>query len=655
MSEILWRPSQERILRSNILRFQRYIEYKYKCTFSDYKEFHKFSIDDIARFWDEYRNYSGLLFRKQPDEILQNSKMPGAKWFVGAQLNYAENIFKKGYQGTAVVFIGEKANRAYNPISLTFAELEVKVLKCMKSLVAEGVKKGDVVGAYMANIPEAIILALACAGIGAVFTSASPDFGLRSLTSRFSQVNPTILFAVTHYYYSGKKISTESVIKDIKNEIKSIKKVISVSYPGDVANWEGDQSWEDFIKNKGAPVLYAALDFNHPFYIMYSSGTTGAPKCIVHGVGGTLLQHHKEHSLHTNISLGDKLLYFTTMGWMMWNWQLSGLLTGATLYLYDGNPGFPDLSAIWQIVDQFKITHFGTSGKYIEACMKDSQLQMKSRFAFEKLQAVIYTGSPLSTIGYRYIYENIKTDLHLAGISGGTDILSCFALGNPALPVTEGRMQAIGLAVDMVAYNAETKPVLEEQGELICRQPLPCMPIYFMNDPDFIRYKESYFDVYPGLWRHGDLITIFNTGEVMVHGRSDATLNPGGVRIGSAEIYSAIDTLPEIKNSIAVGWVPPEQSDELVMLFVVLKEEFQLNEDIIKKIKSTIRTVCSPRHVPAHIFQVSGIPMTRSGKIVELTVKAILANKPITNRDALSNAEVLTEYEHIREKLVSGK
>lgn len=651
MDQILWKPTEERILRSNILRFQRYIEYKYKKSFISYQEFHQFSIEDVARFWQEYATYAGILFRKQPVEILADAKMPGAKWFKGAQLNYAENIFKKGFNGTAIAFVGENSSKKYAPISLTFAELEVKVLKCMKSLAQEGIKKGDVVGAYMANIPEAAILALACAGIGAVFTSASPDFGLRSLVSRFSQVNPSIVFAVTHYYYGGKKLSTESVVQGLKQEVGSIKKVVSVTYPGDTPMWSGDQQWDEFLKNKGAPVNYVPLEFDHPFYIMYSSGTTGAPKCIVHSVGGTLLQHHKEISLHSNISIGDKMLYFTTMGWMMWNWQLSGLLAGATLYLYDGNPGYPDLSAIWQIADDFNITHFGTSGKYIEACMKDSQLNMKNRFPFKSLQAVIYTGSPLSSIGYRWVYENIKKDLHLAGISGGTDILSCFALGNPTLPVTEGRMQCIGLGVDMVAFNEDAKPIFEEQGELVCRQPLPCMPIYFKNDPDFVRYKEAYFDTFSGLWRHGDLITIFKTGEVMVHGRSDATLNPGGVRIGSAEIYTAMDSLPEIKNSIAVGWVPPQQSDESIILFVALKDELKLNDELTKKIKNAIRTICSPRHVPAFIFQVSGIPMTRSGKIVELTVKAILAGKAISNRDALSNPEVLVEYENIREKL----
>ena len=651
MNQVLWKPKEERILRSNMLRFQRYIEYKYKLSFASYQEFHQFSVEDVARFWQEYVLYAGLVFKRQATEILADPKMPGAKWFAGAQLNYTENIFKKGFSGTAISFVGENGNKKYTPINLSYPELEVKVIKCMKSLTQEGVKKGDVVGSFMANIPEAAILALACAGIGAVFTSASPDFGLRSLVSRFSQVNPVIVFAVTHYYYSGKKLNTEAVVQGLKQEVSSIKKVISVGYPGEEQAWQGDQKWEDFLKIKAPPAPYASLDFDHPLYIMYSSGTTGAPKCIVHGVGGTMLQHHKELSLHSNIGVGDKLLYFTTMGWMMWNWQLSGLLTGATLYLYDGNPGYPDLSAIWQIADDFNITHFGTSGKYIEACMKESQLNMKNRFAFTSLQAVIYTGSPLSGLGYRWVYDNIKADVHLAGISGGTDILSCFALGNPTLPVTEGRMQCIGLGVDMVAFNEEAKPVYDEQGELVCRQALPCMPIYFKNDPDFVRYKEAYFDTFPGLWRHGDLITIFKTGEVMVHGRSDATLNPGGVRIGSAEIYTAMDNLPEIKNSIAVGWVPPQQSDESIMLFVVLNDDLKLNEEITKKIKNTIRTICSPRHVPAFVFQVSGIPMTRSGKIVELTVKAILAGKAISNRDALSNPEVLIEYENIREKL----
>jgi len=465
---------------------------------------------------------------------------------------------------------------------------------------------------------------------------------------------PKVVFASTHYQYGGKIYRTDNVVKSLKNKLSSLEKIVSIPYPSEEAHVLGDTDWQAFLGRDDDPeLILEQVDFQHPLFVLFSSGTTGAPKCIVHGTGGTLLQHKKELQLHSDIKPESNLLFFTTCGWMMWNWQLSALSLGATISLYDGNPGYPDLTAIWRLVGETGVSHFGTGGRFIESCMKrQPPVSHHDLGDLSRLSTILYTGSPLSDTGFRWVYETVKRDIHLAGISGGTDIVSCFVLGNPNLPVYAGEIQCKGLAVDVTAFDENGEEARGEPGELVCRKPLPSMPIAFLNDPDGEKYRDAYFDVYPGIWCHGDFVEFRESGGVVIYGRSDATLNPGGVRIGSAEIYAALDHLSYLSGAVVVGWKPPEQSDEIIVLLVVLSDGSSLDEEMEKEIRRGIREQCSPRHVPTHIFQIPAVPVTRSGKTVELSVKAVLSGKPVANRNALANPQVLEAIEQIREKLL---
>ncbi len=638
-------------------RFTEYLASKSGRSFPDYNSLHRWSIEDLESFWHSLVEFSGLIYTGSSEPILESAEMPGAQWFPQMKLNYAENVLGRNYHGTAVKYITESGPdgepEARHAGEHTFEELTILTARCARSLRQAGVRRGDRVAGYVANVPEAVIACLACASIGATWCSASPDFGLAALCERFVQVEPKLLFASTHYVYGNKTFPTTDVVSQLKNRIGSLEKIISIPFPVGECRIPGDLVWDEFLGPDDDPDLeFEQVSFDHPLLILFSSGTTGAPKCIVHGTGGTLLQHRKELQLHCNLNPGDSLLYFTTCGWMMWNWQLSALSLGATLCLFDGNPGYPDLSAIWHLVDEQQISHFGTSGRFLEACMKSQpELSLTNACSFESLGTLLYTGSPLSAEGFRWVYEQVKKDVHLAGISGGTDIVSCFILGNPNLPVRAGEIQCKGLAVDVVAFGERAEILQGKPGELVCRQSIPSMPIGFLNDPGGKKYHDAYFDVYPGIWRHGDFVEFTESGGAVVYGRSDTTLNPGGVRIGSAEIYSALDSIKEITGSVVVGWVPPNESDEVIVLLVVLAEQQKLDTAFRNTIRQTIRTKYSPRHVPKHIFQISEVPVTRSGKTVELSVKAILAGNAISNRNALANPQILEAIEQVRRDL----
>jgi acetoacetyl-CoA synthetase len=659
MADVLWKPSEAAIRQTRMTAFTDWLSQRTGRTFSDYEALHRWSIEHLAEFWEAYLDFTGIITHAPYQQVLSAAVMPGARWFSGMQLNFAENLLAQEFSGPAIVSCIEPSSGASEGAGVSgqaysIAQLRTLVARCARGLRAAGIGPGDRVAGYMANVPEAIVACLACASIGATWSSASPDFGLAALCDRFKQVEPRLIFATTHYRYNGQIYRTDEVVKALHQHLPPVQTIVSIPYPVGEAHIVGDVAWEVFLGPDDAPALsFTPVPFEHPLYLLFSSGTTGAPKCIVHGTGGTLLQHRKEQELHTNLRQGDSLLYFTTCGWMMWNWQLSALSLGVTLYLYDGNPGYPDVPALWRLIETLGVSHFGTSGRYIESCMKHQPaVKPGSLGSMSKLRTVLYTGSPLSASGYRWIYETVKADVHLAGICGGTDIISCFILGNPNLPVIAGEVQCKGLGVDVVAFDEDGQVVVGKPGELVCRQPLPCMPLGFLNDPDGSRYYHAYFDVYPGLWRHGDYVEFTPNGGSIVYGRSDATLNPAGVRIGSAEIYAALDPLPEVTGAVVVGWQPPDRSDEVIVLCVVLAQGRRLDAALAQTIRRTIREQTSPRHVPQHIFSISEVPVTRSGKPVELSVKAILAGRPIANREALANPQVLEEFSRIREQLL---
>lgn len=656
MFELLWRPSVARVKTSSMTDFTRYLSKRQSRAFADYSELHEWTIQHLDEFWSNYLDYTRLLYSSPATEVLSHQQMPGARWFTGMHLNYAENILSRHFTGLALLACTEQSSGKGENIyeKYTFDELKSLVSRCARGLRRHGIKNGDHVAGYVANVAEAVIACLACASLGAVWSSASPDFGLDALADRLQQVQPRLLFVNTHYRYGGKVYRLDKIVGSIKTRIPSVEKIVAIPYSSGNVPVCGDVTWIDFLGENDNPELeFEQVPFEHPLFILFSSGTTGKPKCIVHSTGGTLLQHRKELQLHSNLKEKDRLLFFTTCGWMMWNWQLSALSLGATICLYDGNPGYPDLSAIWHVVDDYRITHFGTSGRFLETCMKHQPIYSLGELgSFTTLESLLYTGSPLSESGYRWVYKTIKKDLHLAGISGGTDIISCFVLGNPNLPVYAGEIQCKGLGVDVAAFDASAQAVLGEPGELVCRKPIPSMPIYFLNDPDGKKYYGAYFDVYPGIWRHGDYIEFTQNGGCIIYGRSDATLNPGGVRIGSAEIYSALDHLDYITGAVVTGWQVPGDADESIVLFVVLNKHSNLDGDMKNEIKTTIREKLSPRHVPKFIFQISEVPVTRSGKPVELSVKAVLAGKTVHNRTALANPHVLEEIEQIRKTLL---
>ena len=638
----IWTPSAERAQASLLTAFVRKIG---QCNLTDYEEIHRWSVETPGAFWQAVWNFCNVVGDPGHVPLINNNSMPGARWFPEARLNFARNLLRLRDASDAIVFWGEDRIQK----RLSHAQLYGEVARLAAAFKSAGVIAGDRLAAWMPNIPETVVAMLAAASLGAVFSSCSPDFGVDAVVDRFGQIRPKILIAADGYFYNGKTIHSLDKLSAIVDRLPSMEKVVLVPY----VNSDGplpDKAirLSDFVAPHAdqTEIEFAALPFDHPLYILYSSGTTGAPKCIVHGAGGTLLQHVKEHQLHGDIQPGDRLFYFTTCGWMMWNWLASGLASGATLLLYDGSPLLGDGRILFDYADEERITHFGTSAKFIDAIRKNGLQPIKTH-SLTMLRTIFSTGSPLAPESFDYVYREVKPDVQLASISGGTDIVSCFVLGCPILPVWRGEIQCRGLGMAVDVFDENGKPVRGEKGELVCTRPFPSMPLGFLNDPDGSKFKAAYFEKFPGVWAHGDYAEITDHDGIIIYGRSDAVLNPAGVRIGTAEIYRQVEQLPEILEALAIGqqW----NGDVRVVLFVKLREGVALDAALTARIRQAIREGASPRHVPQKIVAVDDIPRTRSGKIVELAVRDVVHGRPVKNREALANPESLTFFENLTE------
>ncbi len=661
MSPLLWSPSLEDINATQMHAFMQYCRDRHHFEGESYEDFHQWSVCEISQFWAaiwDYFKVSG----KRSDTILQNAEdMLGARWFEGAQLNFAENLLRREDDAVALMVRGEDGRS----IDISYRELKISVAKLAAYMREQGITKGDRIAGFVPNSHHALIAMLAAASLGAIWSSCSPDFGLNGVLDRFSQIEPSILFATNGYFYGGKRIDTLARVAVIAEKLDSLKQVVLIPYLDktecDIATLDGTnwRCWDDIQEQHDETRLtFEAMAFSDPLYILYSSGTTGKPKCIVHSIGGTLLQHIKELALHTDVKRDTRLFYYTTCGWMMWNWLVSGLALEASIVLYDGSPFHPQKTVLFDIAERDKIQIFGASAKYYAACQK-FELSPINTHCLDQLKSLLSTGSPLAHESFDYLYEHVKRDVCVSSISGGTDIVSCFALGNPVLPVYRGELQCIGLGMDVDFFNAQGEPLRSGKGELVCKQPFPSMPTGFWNDEHGEKYRSAYFDRFAGCWAHGDygeFIThtdgqspaakIIQKG-VVIHGRSDAVLNPGGVRIGTAEIYRQVDKIDEVFESLAVGqnW----EDDLRIVLFVRLQEGHVLDEPLKQKIKDTIRANTTPRHVPAKIVQIADIPRTLSGKMVEIAVRKVIHNEAVNNTEALANPEALKLFENLKE------
>ena len=646
MSQPLWTPSPQRVENANVSRFASLITERERIELPDYQSLHRWSAEYAERFWPVVWEFCGVVGNTGSDTIVQNrEQMPGARWFPDARLNFAENLLQRRDTQEALVFKGEDQVRE----TLTFAEVHQQVSRLRQALAGAGVVKGDRVAGYMPNMPATVVAMLAATSLGAVWSSCSPDFGVRGVVDRFGQIEPKILFCVDGYFYDGKRHDLRERVAPILAAVPALERVVMVQYAGeDVAGvHEKVISLEDFLDGYSpGEIEFERFSFNHPLYIMYSSGTTGAPKCIVHGAGGTLIQHLKEHRLHADLNAGDRLLYFTTCGWMMWNWLVTGLASGVTVLLYDGSPFYPDGNVVFDFIDETRMTHFGTSAKFIDAVKKAGLQPIKSH-DLSTLKTILSTGSPLAPESFDFVYQNIKQDVCLSSISGGTDLISCFALGNPTLPVHRGEIQCLGLGMAVDVFDEEGAPIQGEKGELVCTRSFPSMPVGFWNDANEEKYRAAYFERFHNVWHHGDYVELTEHQGLVMHGRSDAVLNPGGVRIGTAEIYRQVEQLDEVVEGLVVGqeW----DNDTRVVLFVRLREGLLLDEPLTKTIKQQIRNNATPRHVPAKVIQIADIPRTKSGKIVELAVRNLVHGRPVKNREALANPEALDLYVDIAE------
>jgi acetoacetyl-CoA synthetase len=637
----LWRPSPERIRDARMTEFMALANARYGLALEDQAALYAWSIRERADFWRLVWDYGQVRGDPGSRVLVDGDRMPGARWFPDARLNFAENLLRRRDDADAIVFWGE--DRARNRIS--YAELYTAVARVADGLRAAGVRKGDRVAAYVANMPEAVIAMLAATSIGAIWCSCSPDFGVRGVLDRFGQIKPKVLFAVEGYVYNGDTHDCIAKLREIMAAMPSVEQLVIVPY------WREDPSlsrlprathWDDFMSaGKTDDIEFEQLPFDHPVYIMFSSGTTGVPKCIVHGAGGTLLQHIKEHQLHTDIRRDDRVYYFTTCSWMMWNWLVSVLASEATVLLYDGSPFQPGPRVLFDCVDAERMTVFGASAKYLEAVAKSGVVPRETH-SLASLRTILSTGSPLAPQTFDFVYEKIKPDVCLSSISGGTDIISCFALGSPILPVWRGELQCRGLGMAVEVWDDDGRSVRGVKGELVCAKPFPSMPVSFWNDPDGSKYHGAYFHRFPGVWCHGDYAELTEHDGLIIYGRSDAVLNPGGVRIGTAEIYREVEQIDEVLESlvIAQNW----ENDVRVVLFVRLRPGLTLDAALIDRIRKRIRENATPRHVPARIVQVTDIPRTKSGKLVELAVRAVVHGEPVKNVEALANPEALEQF-----------
>jgi acetoacetyl-CoA synthetase len=648
MAKMLWKPSEERIKGSNMYKFMQFINRRHGTDFQEYMPLYRWSVESIPEFWAAFWDYAEIKCSKTYDTVVDDpAKMPGAKWFQGARLNFAENLLRYRDDHRALIFRGETQKTA----EMSYRELYNAVARLAKSLREIGIAPGDRVTAYMPNMMETAIAMLAATSIGATWSSCATDIGSGAVIDRFGQIEPKVLFTVNGYYYKGKAFHSLGNAAEVVKGIPSIEKVVVTSYTEeepDLSNIPNAVHWDDFLaQESGLEIQFEQLPFDHPVYIMFSSGTTGKPKCLIQGAGGILINHLKELILHTDLGRDDVHFFITTCSWMMWNWIMSSLAVGNTLILYDGNPAYPDPGAMWKLNQDEKVTMFGTSASYINA-INSMGLRPGKDFDLSALKEIWQTGSPLSPEGFEYVYQEIKQDLWFNSSAGGTDINGCFCTGSPTSPVYAGQLQFPALAMKINTYDESGNPVVDQEGELVCEAPAPSMPLYFWNDPDGAKYHSAYFDVYPNVWRHGDYVRIDSqTNGITFYGRSDAVLKPSGVRIGTAEIYNQVEKLEEVADSLAIGqnW----GGDQRIILFVKLVQGYQLTDDLKTTIKKTLREKASPRHVPAKIIEIQDIPYTLNMKKVESAVTNLIHGRPVLNRDALMNPQSLDYYENLPE------